>query len=309
MGDQPAFASTPLDAEWLRDHPLPVPAEDSDKNERGRVLVLGGSLQVPGGIRLTAEAALRAGAGKVRIGTVASAAVQIGVLFPEAAILPLLESAVGEIDVDASELREHLGRSDAVVVGPAMACGEHASRLLGAVFDGMAVDAADGGQASSAMVIDASALMSLGRHTSRLRARTAPAVITPHIGEMAALLEREVDEIDRDRIGAARDAARKFRAVVVLKGATTLIAETDGRCFVYKGGNVGLATGGSGDVLAGIAGALLARGCCPLDAALWAVWLHGEAGRHCAEAIGSLGYLARELIPFLPRLMQTAAET
>jgi len=308
VADRPALAPTPLGAEWLRAHPLPVPAEDSDKNERGRVLVLGGSVQVPGGIRLSAEAALRAGAGKVRIGTVASAAVLIGALFPEAGILALAESAAGEIDADASELRDHIERSDAVVVGPAMACGEHASRLLGAVLDGMADDAADAGHASKALVIDASALMTLARHETRLRTRRVPAVITPHIGEMAALLERQADEIDRDRIGAARNAAQKFRAIVVLKGATTLIAEPEGRCFAYAGGNVGLATGGSGDVLAGIAGALLARGCCPSDAALWAVWLHGEAGRQCAEAVGPLGYLARELIPYLPRLMQRAAE-
>lgn len=304
----------PLDAAWLRAHPVPMPSEDVDKNARGRVLVIGGCLQVPGGIRLTAEAALRAGAGKVRIGTVASAVMPIGALFPEAGMLPLPEGPTGEIDAGADVLAPHLARCDAVVVGPAMACANHASRLMGAVLDAMVASGNDAnasygdGAEEGGLVVDASALMTLGDHAARLRARRTPCVITPHIGEMAALLECEAGDIERDRVASARRAADRFHAVVVLKGATTLIADPAGPCFVYSGGNVGLATGGSGDVLAGIAGALLARGSPPLEAALWAVWLHGEAGRHCAETIGPVGYLARELLDVLPRLLEIAPD-
>ncbi|WP_395396341.1 NAD(P)H-hydrate dehydratase (plasmid) [Novosphingobium sp. BL-8A] len=304
MVDHNSGSSTPLDTAWLRGHPLPRPAHDVDKNTRGHVLVLGGSLQVPGGIRLTGEAALRSGAGKVRIGTVASAVQSLGALFPEAGFLALPESPDGEVNADRELLEGHLARCDCVVVGPAMACGNHASRLLDSVLDGMRGK----GKGSDALVIDASALMTLGRHADVLRSRSSPSVITPHIGEMAAMLECESQDIARDRLAAAREAARRFYAVVVLKGSTTLVAEPAGTHFLYSGGNAGLATGGSGDVLAGIAGGLLARGCPPLEAALWSVWLHGEAGRICAEGIGRLGFLARDLLITLPRVMQSAGE-
>jgi len=294
-----------LDASWLRAHPFPMPSNEVDKNERGRVLVIGGGLQVPGGIRLTAEAALRAGAGKVRIATVASAVIPIGTMFPEAAMLSLPEGPTGEIDVKADMLTPHLARCDAVVVGPAMTCEHHASRLMGAVLDAMPDSRAGSGMKAGdcGLVIDASALMTLGDHAVRLRARAAPCVITPHMGEMAALLQCDVKDIERDRVAAARQAAARFHAVVVLKGAATLVAEPDGKCFVYSGGDVGLATGGSGDVLAGIVGALLSRGSPALEGALWAVWAHGAAGQHCAETTGPVGYLARELLVAIPRIM------
>ena len=285
---------------------MPMPSGDVDKNARGRVLVIGGCLQVPGGIRLTAEAALRAGAGKVRIGTIASAVISIGVLFPEAGMLPLAEGFTGEIDVDAEVLAPDLARCDAVVVGPAMACARHASRLIGAVLDVMAGSVSGAGERG--LVIDASALMTLGDHAARLQARRTPCIVTPHLGEMAGLLGCEPSEIERDRIAAVGQAAKRFHAVVVLKGGTTLVANPAGNCFAYTGGNIGLATGGSGDVLAGIVGALLARGLAPWEAALWAVWLHGEAGRQCEETIGPVGYLARELLAVLPKVMDTTPD-
>jgi hydroxyethylthiazole kinase-like uncharacterized protein yjeF len=290
--------ATPLDAAWVRANPLPQPEGAVDKNARGRVLVVGGCLDVPGGVRLTAEAALRAGAGKVRIATVAPAAVALGVLIPEAAVLALPVNEEGEIDARQDLLAAHVARCDAVVVGPAMSCRNQASLLVGAL---LAQPDWTGG-----LIIDAAALMALAPHAGALCARAAPAVLTPHIGEMAAMLGRDAEVIARDRPGAVREAARRYGAVVVLKGGLSLIADTSGALFAYGEGNVGLATGGSGDVLAGIVAALLARGCAPLEAALWAVWLHGEAGRRCAETIGPLGFLASELLGLIPQAMRSA---
>lgn len=291
--------ATLLDTAWVRGNPLPQPEGEVDKNSRGRVMVVGGCLEVPGGVRLTAEAALRAGAGKVRIGTVGPAAIALGVLIPEAAVVALPVDDEGEIDARAGLLAGHLGRCDALVLGPAMSRPDQASVLLG---DVLAEAEWNGG-----LVVDAAALMGLAPHAEALRARDAPAVLTPHIGEMAAMMELDADAIANDRVGTVRDAARRFGAVVVLKGGISLIADPSGALFMYEGGNVGLATGGSGDVLAGIAAALLARSCSPLDAALWAVWLHGEAGRRCAEAIGPLGFLARELLDCIPSAMRSAS--
>lgn len=286
-----------LDGAWLRAHPLPQPHEESDKNARGRVLVVGGCAMVPGGVRLTAEAALRAGAGKVRIATVEPSTLMIGALMPEVAVLPLAIDVRGEIDAARATLAGEVAKSDCLVLGPAMSCADQAAALVNALLE-----EAEG----TALVLDAAALMAICDHAPRLRRRTTPAVMTPHLGEIAAMLGEDAEAIAQDRAGAVMRSADRFGAVVVLKGAVSLVAEPGGRLFNYSGGNVGLATGGSGDVMAGIAGALLARGAEPLQAALWSVWLHGEAGRRCAEEIGPLGFLASELLGFIPRVMERA---
>lgn len=282
----------PLDSDWLRANPLPAPDNGADKNERGRVLAIGGSAMVPGGIALTAEAALRAGAGKVRIATIASAALPLGVAMPEVAVIALAENADGEIADDS--FTAHLARCDAVIAGPAMSCAEAAGTMLDTLLNA----------SEAALVLDAAALMHLPKRAERVGERPSPAILTPHIGEMAAMLGWSAEKIDADRVAAVRRAADRYRAVVVLKGPTSLVAAPGGALFAYAGGGVGLATGGSGDVLAGIVAGLAARGAGPLGATLWAVWLHGEAGRRCAEQLGPLGFLARELLAHVPALMR-----
>ena len=288
---------TALDTDWLRDHPLPEPAVDADKNERGRVLAVGGCRSVPGGIRLTAEAALRAGAGKVRVATVESAAIALGVAMPEVAVFGLREDSEGEIAPGCGEvIAPMLEKADAVIVGPAIASSEAA---------GLVVDILLEAPCPAPMVLDAAALTCLPPSRIRpLAERRHPVILTPHIGEMAGMLDCKPREIEADRLAAVRRAAKTYNAICVLKGATTLVADSKGQVFAYAGGGVGLATGGSGDVMAGIAAGLTARGADPLVATLWAVWLHGEAGRRCAEQIGPLGFLARELLLQIPGLMR-----
>lgn len=285
----------PLDSNWLRDNPLPQPGRDADKNARGRVFVIGGCRTVPGGLLLTAEAALRAGAGKVQATAVASTALALGIAMPEIGVFSVDEDARGEIATLGEEVEHQVAQSDAVIAGPAMRCGEAAGHMVDRLLAGSCDEVA--------LVLDAAVLMTLLPRSGVVAQRRSPALLTPHIGEMAAMLEWEPERIERDRYAAVRHAAELFGAVVVLKGSTSLIADRDGALFAYAGGGTGLATGGSGDVLAGIAAGLAARGAAPLDAALWAVWLHGEAGRRCAEQIGPIGYLARELLAHLPRLM------
>ena len=286
---------TPLDSDWLRANPLPLPDGETDKNGRGRVLAIGGCQTVPGGIQLTAEAALRAGAGKVRVATIAGAAVAVGVAMPEVGIISLAEDPAGEIGDPALAVAE-LDRFDAIVAGPAMADATAAGRL---------VDGLVGGEAgSAALVLDAAALMACGTRGALLKGCPRPLVLTPHVGEMAAMLECEAGQVNADRAGSVILAAERFGAVVALKGAMTLVAAPGGSLHAYAGGGVGLATGGSGDVLAGLVAGLAARGADPLRATLWAVWLHGEAGRRCAEQMGPLGFLARELLAHVPALMR-----
>jgi ADP-dependent NAD(P)H-hydrate dehydratase len=285
----------PLDSNWLRDHPLPDPDAHADKNARGRVFIVGGCARVPGGLLLTAEAALRAGAGKVQVATAASTALALGVAMPEIAVFPLAEDCDGEITCIDEKLEAVIARCDTVIVGPAMS---------GAAAAGSVVDRLLAHDDAIPLVLDAAALMQLPGRAAALAAQRVSPILTPHIGEMAALLECEVAEIEADRPAAVRRAAGRYGAVVTLKGSTSYVADRDGGLFAYAGGGVGLATGGSGDVLAGIAAGLVARGAAPLDAALWAVWLHGEAGRRCAVEIGPIGFLARELLGHVPGLMK-----
>jgi ADP-dependent NAD(P)H-hydrate dehydratase len=285
----------PLDSEWLRDHPLPVPENGTDKNGRGRVLAIGGSMAVPGALLLSGQGALRAGAGKVQLATVAEAALPLGVALPEARVYPLQTDAAGEIAQLDDAVLEGIDACDAVLLGPAMLDSKAAGALLDQILDsGFA----------GALVLDAAALRALPDRAQRLRALAISTLLTPHPGEMASLLDRSVDDITRDPAGAVRTAAERFAAVVVLKGACSLIARPDGTLLRYAGGGVGLATGGSGDVQAGIAAGFSARGAGPLEAAAWAVWAHGEAGRRCAEQIGPLGFLAHELLAHVPGLLR-----
>jgi hydroxyethylthiazole kinase-like uncharacterized protein yjeF len=287
-----------LDSNWLRSNPLPQPGEDSDKNERGRVLAIGGCRSVPGGIRLTAEAALRAGAGKVRVATVAGAAIPLGVAMPEIAVFGLPEDDDGEIRSGFEAVLEPLlGRNDCVIAGPAISSTEAAGGIVDLLL--AAEDCA------APIVLDAAALTCLPPARTRpLRDHRHPVILTPHIGEMAGMLECDAETIERDRPAAVRACAERFGGICVLKGSTSLVATPAGELYAYAGGGVGLATGGSGDVLAGIAAGLVARGADPLVATLWAVWLHGEAGRRCAERQGPLGFLARELLAHVPGLMR-----
>nr|WP_246870332.1 NAD(P)H-hydrate dehydratase [Novosphingobium sp. SG707] len=274
---------------------MPHPRQDTDKNARGRVLVIGGCQKVPGGIQLTAEAALRAGAGKVQIGTIAGAALAIGVAMPEVGIIPLAETEGGEI-ADAGPARADLSHFDVAIIGPAIV-DAHAA---GSIVDQFVKAAGT----RATLVLDAAALIACAGRERLLHAYPRPLILTPHLGEMAAMLACEAGHVGADPAGSVRRAAETFGAVVALKGATTLVAAPDGSLHVFAGGGVGLATGGSGDVLAGIVAGLAARGADPLTATLWGVWLHGEAGRRCAEQIGPLGFLARELLAHVPALMR-----
>ena len=290
----------------MRDHPLPGFDPGADKNARGRVLAIGGSRRVPGGLRLTGEAALRAGAGKVQLATVAPLAVPLGIALPEAGIIALDEDPAGEIAAGparpSTALVEAFAACDAAVIGPAMGCGLAAGRLL----DGLAEAVVAGTEGGQSVVLDAACLLTLADRPSLARGWAGRLLLTSHIGEMATMLGCTAARIDADRLAAAREAAQRFDAVIVLKGPTTLITRPDRTMLAYAGGGVGLATGGSGDVLAGLASGLAARGASPWEAAAWAVWLHGEAGRRCAERIGPAGYLARDLLPGVPALLPGA---
>lgn len=291
-----AGGATPIDAAWLRTHPLPHHGEGTDKNSRGHVLAIGGSRQVPGGLLLTGEAALRAGAGKVQLATVESCAIALGIALPEAGAIALGETGEGEIDAAGmAALGDSLVRCDSVVIGPAMTAREAAGGVLDALFGGLLE--------RQAVLIDAVALHAARGREALLRDHCGPLVVTPNPGELASYLDCDEARIASDPAGCAREAAARLGAVTVCKGGETFVAAPGGALLHYPGGGTGLATGGSGDVLAGIIAGLAARGAEPLTAAAWGVWLHGEAGRALAQSVGPVGFLARELAVPVPGLM------
>jgi hydroxyethylthiazole kinase-like uncharacterized protein yjeF len=153
------------------------------------------------------------------------------------------------------------------------------------------------------LILDAAAVTCLGDADRDLSCYRDRLILTPHLGEMAALLERDADEIGADQPRFAAEVAARFGAVVALKGSETIVAAPDGELLHYPGGGIGLGTGGSGDVLAGIIAGLASRGADPLVATAWGVWLHGEAGRALAGQVGAVGFLARELLPVIPSLL------
>lgn len=286
-----------LTASLLQTIPLPHP-EAGSKDERGSILIVAGSVEVPGAALLAGNAALRAGAGKLQMATVQSAAMHLAVAVPEAMVAGLPETEDGGMAAAPAieRLKPKAAKVDAVLIGAGMVEGEAATELTIALCRDV----------TSSYVLDAAALHDLRDHAEAIHAREGRVIITPHAGEMAQLLDRSREDVEADPQGAAQDACYLLRCVVVMKGAETHIVSPDGRAWQFKGGGVGLATSGSGDVLAGIVAGLLARGADPSSAALWGVYLHGEAGRRLGERQGSLGFLARDLAAEVPVIMGEA---
>lgn len=282
-----------LDSAWLRRHPLPRHPEGTDKNSRGRVMLVGGSLTVPGGLLLTAEAAFRAGAGKVQLALPEPLAIPSGIAMPESGVFALPVSDKGEI-AGLGTLPDRITCCDCLAIGPAMA----STSAAGAVLDGLLP------VASGPVILDAAAVSALADRHDALAALPGGAILTPHVGEMAALTGLEPEDIEARREQVAVDHAARLRAVLLIKGPTTVIASPDGELAVYGGGGVGLATGGSGDVLTGLIAGLCARGLPAWEAVCWGVWLHGESGRRLSERMGSMGFLARDLPGEVPALMR-----
>jgi len=287
---RPAAVTPALLRRWA----IPAPDAAGDKESRGRVLVVGGAPSLPGAVVLAATAALRAGAGKLQIATGRDIATAVGIAVPESLVVALPETRAGAVAAGAARLlRQHVAHTQALLVGPGLT-GDPGALLAALVRQ---VERAT-------VVLDAGALAPLARRRSLLHRLRGRAVITPHVAEMATLLGLEPDEVEAAPLRVARDAARELRAVVALKGATTIIAAPDGRAWAYAAGDVGLATSGSGDTLAGIVAGLAARGCEPAQAAVWGVHVHGAAGNALGRRVGRVGFLARELLAEVPRVLQ-----
>ncbi|GGZ09464.1 NAD(P)H-hydrate dehydratase [Pseudoduganella plicata] len=304
-----AAGTTDITARTLRDWPLPQPSFDGDKEVRGHVLIVGGAREMPGAVMLAATAALRAGAGKLTIATAASVAPLVAMAIPEARVIGLAETANGGFTLEAArKLGELAGKIGAMLVGPGMQDEGATAELVHALLPRFA---------GTALILDAAAMGAvrmagephlLEEPKDMAHFRFAePVLLTPHAGELSHLTGEDKEALAADPLAAATEAARRWNAVVALKGATTVIAAPDGQRWRHEGGNIGLAISGSGDALAGIIAGLAARGATLAQAAAWGVALHASAGEQLSIKYGVLGYLAREISAEVPGLLRTLA--
>ncbi len=264
---------------------LPKRRNDSHKGSYVHVLVIAGSRGKSGAAALSALGALRGGAGLVTVATRPAAVDPVLSHSPELMAVELpAEGALGLRDLNA--LLEAADGKDAVVIGPGIARDDQTHTLLEALLEELHVPC----------VLDADALNALAGHLDVLEKAQSALILTPHPGEMSRLTGKSTAEVQRDRIGVAREFVKAHPSMLVLKGARTLITRDDGTIFVNPTGNPGMATAGSGDVLSGVLGALLAQGLLPSDAAITGVWAHGQAGDLIREKRGETGLIASDLL-------------
>ena len=281
----------------LADWPLPRPG--SDKESRGRVLVVGGAPGTPGAVLLAGEAALRAGAGKLQLLTSPDTCAPLAVAVPESATLPWPHPALtGTPDESApvpADVTDALAGADTVLVGPGVATPDAAADLVARVLDGLAEEAG--------LVVDALGSAFLTGRPDGLGPVAARTVLTVNPTELAHVLGVDEDEVAADLAAATAEAARRTGAVVLGGGPVKHVAAPTGEAWQITVGGPGLGVSGSGDVQSGIVSGLLARGCEPAQAAVWGAYLHGAAGEELSRAVGTVGFLARELPGRVPGLL------
>jgi NAD(P)H-hydrate epimerase len=269
---------------------LPRRPRSGHKGTFGHVLVIAGSCGKSGAALLAAEGAGRAGSGLITLAGPAALQPVLEGHVREAMTGALPDDPAGTMALgDGGALKALLDGRTAVVCGPGLGLSAGTRELVAAVVR----------QCPVPLVLDADAL-NVVAGTALLRERPAPTILTPHPGEMARLAGSDARAVQADRLGIARKVAREVGAIVVLKGARTVIAAPDGRTAIAPVGNPGLGSGGTGDVLAGVIGGLLAQGVAPYEAAAFGVFAHGTAADGVAAERGEVGLLARDVLAALP---------
>lgn len=273
---------------------LPLRKADSNKGDYGRALIISGSTGMTGSGCLAAMAALRCGAGLVYVAVPGSIASIYGACVTEPIILPLEDSGTGVLTAECSEqILTFIEKMDVAAIGPGLTASAAIRQVAERVIENSRVP----------LVIDADALNAISGNTSVLKKLRANGVVTPHPGEMARLTGLSIAEIQRDRIGAAGSFAEEYGVATVLKGSRTVVALPDGRIYINPTGNAGMATAGTGDVLAGMITGIAAQGIPVYEAAVAGVYLHGLAGDRAADIVGMHGMVAGDLVPCIPEAM------
>jgi hydroxyethylthiazole kinase-like uncharacterized protein yjeF len=264
---------------------------EAHKGHNGHLLVIGGSPGKTGAVAMTANAALRTGAGLVTAGVPRDLSPVFETLAVEAMSLPLPQEEDGLLAGEAAaRIAARKGPYAAVAVGPGLGVSAGTREIVRRLVTTSRVP----------LVVDADGINCLAEDPTVLEGAAAPIVLTPHPGEAARLFNMDTAAVQRDRIGLAAEFAARYSVFVVLKGAASVIAGPDGTVWINTSGNPGMASGGMGDVLTGIIAGLISQGSDPGEAARLGAWLHGAAGDCLAAETGRVGYLATDLLSRIP---------
>ncbi len=270
---------------------LPQRQGNNHKGDYGRVLILAGAPGYTGAAFLTSMTAQRAGAGLVTLGIPAGLHSIMETLLTEVMTVSLPETPKGGLSAQSPEImKSYLKKSDVLAIGPGLGTEKDIREILLSLLTSY----------TSPMVIDADGLNAIVPTPEVLRQPSLPPVLTPHLGEMSRLTGLSITEIKKNPLELAREMSEKWRVVLVLKGAPTIVALPRGVVYVNTTGNEGMATGGTGDVLTGLIAGLIAQGAHPEKAAVSAVYLHGLAGDIAAEKLGKRGLVASDVMNMIP---------
>lgn len=277
---------------------LPKRSLAAHKGTCGHVLVAAGARGKTGAAAMTSEGALRAGAGLVTLACPARVQPVLASKLTEVMTAAIGNNEPGSFDAGAAARILALSEGKTcLALGPGIGTDPGTVETVGRLITDCKIP----------MVIDADGLNCLAGGALSWQAK-APVILTPHPGEMARLTGQSTATIQSDRLGAARRLAHETRAVVILKGARTIVAAPDGKCGINLSGNPGMAAGGMGDVLTGLVAGFLAQGLAPFEAAQAAVWVHGAAADELARTRGPWGYTAGEVLGHVPQIISRLVE-
>ena len=268
------------------------------KGDFGNIFVLAGSLGLTGAAALCSNAVLRSGAGLVTLGIPYSLSVgtrHVLSLLTEVMTLPLPETKKITLSLKAEkDILKKVNLSDVVILGPGLSQNPETQKLINRIIL----------KIKKPMVLDADALNAISKNTISLKKVKSQYIVTPHPGEMSRLIKKEINYIKNNRLTVAKKFSSDYNAVVVLKGAGTIVVGTNGKFYINNTGNPGMATAGSGDVLTGIIGGLLGQGLEMFDAARLGVYIHGLAGDLAAKDKGEVGLIASDILEKIPEAIK-----
>jgi len=289
-----------LTGEWARDA-LPTRPLDANKGTFGRVLVVAGSINFTGSAYLACSGAMRAGAGLVTLATPGSLQPILASKLTEATFLPLPDSQPGVISAEAVDIiKQECGRYDVLLIGCGLGQNPATAEFVTALLAEKTLPP---------LVLDADALNILAKIPHWWRQFTGDAIITPHPGEMSRLCGLSIEAIQSDRTGTAMKFAAEWNKTILLKGAYNVIASPEGCCRVSPFANPGLATAGTGDVLAGVIAGMAAQGLGLYDAASLGTYVGCEAGEMIRNVLGDAGMIASDLLSALPMTIKQLKNT
>jgi NAD(P)H-hydrate epimerase len=283
--------------DWVKSV-LPDRPPDANKGSFGKVLVVAGSINYIGAAYLACMGAARVGAGLVTLSMASSLQLILAAKMTEITYVPLPEAEAGIVAPEAaSVLKKCLPDYEVLLMGCGLGQNSQVVEFIKSILSGLSK------RSSPALVLDADALNALAQIPHWWQKLSHDAILTPHPGEMARMAGVSVDEVQQQRLEITRKLAIEWRKVVVLKGAYTVVAASDGRARISQVANPGLASAGTGDVLSGVIAGLAAQGLSLFDAAACGVYLHGQAGEMVRQEMGDAGMLAGDLLPVLPKVI------